>query len=431
MYRRLSCGGHPFFALPLPPGAIVIEPGRDAALSALAATRRILGQFQFRIAGTEECREASRAVSEHLVLHCTKVREESFTLHPRALWWLGRVMAVIAVAAAALPFIAGPAGAYAAAALTLLGIVYGVSQYVFYGTLFDGLFRSAVGVNVAGRIDPVGEVERQVVVVAHHDSPYIFSFLERFPWIAFPRFILAMAGYLGVAACSLIMAVRVAADLGVPAPAVPWISCGCALVAAQLFVMMSSRRSPGAGDNLNSSSMLAEVAAVFDPRGPEASRLSHTRLFLVSTDGEEIGQRGAIAFVKKHITELRALPTFVLNIDSVYFRKDLAVLTRDRNGTCGLSRAMVDDLCAIAAAQGVKLRRMPIPFGGGGTDAAAFAVAGIPATSIIAQPTGMFSRDHIYHTSKDVADSIEVEVVEAVLRLAAAYVRKVDCDGRR
>jgi aminopeptidase YwaD len=408
----------------------VAEPTRDAALSALSATARILERFRFRVAGSEECRAASRAVSEHLVPHCTKVREEYFTLHPRALWWLGRVLAVIAVAAAILPVVARPTGAYAAAILTVAGIVYGVSQYVLYTTLFDGFFPPAVGTNVVGRIDPVGDVGRQVVVVAHHDSPYIFSFLERFPRIAFPRFILAMAGYLGVAACSVIMAVHAAADLGAPAPAVPWIACGCGLVAAQLFVMMSHRRSPGAGDNLNSSSMLAEIAAVFNPRQSEAARLSHTRLFFLSTDGEEIGQRGAIAFVKKHIGELRALPTFVLNLDSIYFARDLAVLTRDRNGTCGLSRTMANDLCDLSTAQGIRLRRMPIPFGGGGTDAAAFAVAGIEAATIIAQPTGMFSRDHIYHTTRDVVENIEVEAVEAVLRLAAAYIRKVDCDGR-
>ena len=123
---------------------------------------------------------------------------------------------------------------------------------------------------------------------------------------------------------------------------------------------------------------------------------------------------------------MHATQTYVLNVDSVYYYKDLAVLTRDRNNTCKLSNAIVKDIIEVAAKNSLNMKRIPIPFGGGGTDAAAFAVAGIEATSIIAQPTGLIGNDHIYHTSKDIVETIEVDAVKATLELAIGYIRNID-----
>jgi Zn-dependent M28 family amino/carboxypeptidase len=172
--------------------------------------------------------------------------------------------------------------------------------------------------------------------------------------------------------------------------------------------------------------MVAAIAHYFHSERRNGLPLKHTRLILLSTDGEEIGQRGAIQYVQDHSSLLHATPTFVLNIDSVYHYRDLTVLTRDRNFTCRLSDSMVSDICMVARDHGLSLKRRPIPFGGGGTDAAAFAVAGIKATSIVGMPTGFISRDHLYHTSKDTVERIEVVAVRAVLEIASGYIRMVD-----
>lgn len=116
----------------------------------------------------------------------------------------------------------------------------------------------------------------------------------------------------------------------------------------------------------------------------------------------------------------------MLNFDSVYYHKDLAVLTRDRNFTCKLSKTMVRDIIKTAAENNLNLKRKTIPFGGGRTDAAAFAAAGVEATSIIAQPVGFFRNDHIYHTSKDIVENIDVDAVRAAIELATGYIRNID-----
>jgi Zn-dependent M28 family amino/carboxypeptidase len=205
-----------------------------------------------------------------------------------------------------------------------------------------------------------------------------------------------------------------------------WITLAGLPFALQLFFMMSSSSSPGAGDNLNSTSMVATIAQYFHSERSGGLPLKHTRLILLSTDGEEIGQRGAIQYVQSHYSELHTTRTFVFNIDSVYYLRNLTVLTRDRNFSCRLADSMISDICMVAGEQGLHLKRGPIPFGGGGTDAAAFAMAGIKATSIIGMPTGLISKDHLYHTSNDTVEHIEAAAVRAVLELATGYIRHVD-----
>jgi aminopeptidase YwaD len=397
------------------------------ALASLEMTKRLLIRDRYRLAGTAECRHAAQEIAETLKGSCDSIQEESFILHPKALWSLGRVIAIIYSVSAVLVILGGYF-VYAGCLLCLAGLTYGLSQYVFYGQLFDPLFKSAEGCNVVGVLEPIATVERQVIVVGHHDSPYIFNFLERFQKVAFLRFLLGMASFIWLCIYSVLLSIEQLSlkELRSAEGAPLWITSLGLIFALQLFFMMGRKPSPGAGDNLNSTSMNAQIAKYFKEERVGGVPLRHTRLVVLSTDGEEIGQRGAIEYVRRHSAELHATPTIVLNIDSVFYYKDLAVLTRDRNWSCKLSRSMVHDIREVAADRGLCLKTMGIPFGGGGTDAAAFATAGIETTSIIAQPAGLFSNDHLYHTSRDVVERIEIEAVRAVVEIAVGYLRKVD-----
>jgi aminopeptidase YwaD len=397
------------------------------ARASLATTKGILERHRYRAAGTPECRQAAHRITEALQKSCDSSQEETFTLRPKALWYLGRAIAVIYLTST-VSIMLGGSFVYVGCILCLIGFIYGLSQYVFYGRLFDPIFKSAEGCNVVGALEPTAAVERQVVLVGHHDSPYIFNFLERFQAIAFIRFLLGIVSFIWLSIYSVLLSIQ---QLAFKRPqsaqgAALWITVAGMMFTLQLFFMISRHPSPGAGDNLNATSMNAEVARYFRDERKKESPLRHTRLIILSTDGEEIGQRGAIEYVRRHFSELRAIPTYALNIDSVYYYKDLAVLSRDRNCTCKLSQTMVSALREVATENNLRVKTIPIPFGGGGTDAAAFAVAGIEATSLIAQPTGLVSREHLYHTSKDVVEGIDIEVVKAVLEITIGFVRKVD-----
>jgi len=400
---------------------------RRMAASALATTKSLLSRYRYRLAGSMECRQAAHEITGMLRSICDRCQEETFSLHPKALWYLGKVIAVIYVVAAVMSVFGGIL-IWIGALLCLIGLVYGLSQYVFYSRLFDPLFKRAEGCNVVGVLESVYPADRQVVLVSHHDSPYIFNFLERFQPIAFARFFLGMLSYafltlyLSLLSIKQLVLRHIEASHGVAL----WATALGALFAFQLFHMMSRRPSPGAGDNLNSTSMNIEVAKHFNRARSGVKALQHTRIVILSTDGEEIGQRGAMEYVRAHLSELRHMLTYVVNVDSVYYYKDLAVLTRDRNWSMKMSSNLVAAFVKIARQLKIPLRPVAIPFGGGGTDAAAFMAEGIMATGLIAQPIGAVRNDHLYHTSKDVVEEIEERAVEAILRLLVHYVEAVD-----
>ena len=397
------------------------------AESCLRMTKRLLQKYRYRLAGSEECRQAAHEIADTLRKSCDSIEEEGFTLHPKALWFVGRAIAVIYLLAALFAILGGYF-IYIGAFLCLLGLCYSLVQYVFYGRFFDRVFKSAGGCNVIGSLEPGDVARQQIVLVGHHDSPFIFSFLERFQSIAFIRFLLGMLSFVWLCAFSFTASVQQLLSGGHHAATgiAFWLTIAGLPCALQLFFMMSSKPSPGAGDNLNSTSILATIAEYFHSQRSNSSPLKHTGLIFLSTDGEEIGQRGAIQYVESHGTQLHTIPTLVLNIDSVFYLRDLTVFTRDRNFTCRLSDSMISDLCKVAGILNIALQRKALPFGGGGTDAGAFAVAGIQAASIVGMPSGIISKDHLYHTSKDTVEHIEPTAVRAVLELAVGYIKHVD-----
>ena len=69
---------------------------------------------------------------------------------------------------------------------------------------------------------------------------------------------------------------------------------------------------------------------------------------------------------------------------------------------------------------------MNMPFGGGSTDAAEFAKAGIPALSIIGLDTTFTSGNVPYHTNFDTVDKIEPEAVLACMQIVEQFILEID-----
>ena len=256
----------------------------------------------------------------------------------------------------------------------------------------------------------------------------VFSFLLHIQELAGIRLILAMVAYLFLTVLSIVAAVE--QMLGQSG----WLSrdvhllivfLGLAFV-VPLFFLIRRAPSPGAGDNLNACAMAVKIAEHFASRKQKGVSLKHTRLILLSTDGEEVGQRGALAYAERHKTDLLMIPTYVLNIDSVYNLEDLAVLTRDRNGTLPLSARMAKECCELGLDLGYSIKELPLPLGGGGTDAAAFARIGVETTTIIGIPTAWVSSGLVYHTPWDTVEHIQTAAVEAVLDISINYVLRKD-----
>lgn len=396
----------------------------------LRLTQSILDDGPVRLTGTPACRKAAERIRQELEKWSDTVSMEAFEVHPGSFLSFTKVLAVLYALSALLLFFGG-IGVYAAAALLAFGSFFALTQFVFYWETFDRLHRRATGYNVIARIDPTGEVKRQIIVAGHHDSAYVFNFLVRWQKLYVPRIASGLVMFALALVSSWAWVVHqlgTGADLPFAAAVRIAIAAGLALV-APLYFFKGNEGSPGAGDNLVASAIGIKLAELFGgSKKTGEPLLQHTRLIVLSTDSEEAGLRGARNYVKRHKEELLALPTFVFNIESLYRIDQLKLFSRDINGIVRLSHAMAEECRAHAADLGYRATVVPIPFGGGATDAAEFAKAGVCATTILAMNTDLIRDGLVYHTLDDTVDRIEPEAVEAVLKIACRYILGKDAE---
>jgi hypothetical protein len=308
----------------------------------------------------------------------------------------------------------------------LAGLVIGVAlmlfQFAFYIPVGDVLFPRRTGCNVEAVIEPAGRVERELVLSGHHDSaPVARIFSGPF------RKLYAVAIFLPYVFFFIEAGLLVSALAGGNPRSVAWLVvllAGLPAVAGY-FLMVSLRHgSPGAGDNLVASCLVARLGREIASRKGELLRT--TRLRIVSFDAEEAGLRGAAAYMRKHAPALREVPCFHLNFDSIYRLDCLKALTSDINGTVALSAKMVEDVVSCSHARGFRMGKFAMLFGAGGTDAAESARRGVASTTIIAMPTDIVRSELVYHTAEDTVAHIEPEAVEACLSIAEAYLEKLE-----
>jgi putative aminopeptidase FrvX len=189
---------------------------------------------------------------------------------------------------------------------------------------------------------------------------------------------------------------------------------------APMYGFMSRRGSPGASDNLIGCAIALQAAKAL--RG----ELRSTRLIVLFADGEEVGQKGARAFIRRNGKLLRDIPTSVINIDTIVDERDLTILDRDRNGLTPLSAGIAGGLKDVAADLGHRFAVKSMPLGGGGTDAGQFARAGIEAASIVGIPMDAFRGEILFHTSEDTPDRISRAAVAATIDVVREYLRRID-----
>jgi hypothetical protein len=135
-----------------------------------------------------------------------------------------------------------------------------------------------------------------------------------------------------------------------------------------------------------------------------------------------------MAYVSRHAQELAATKSYALCFDTLYKADKLIFFNNDMNLTTDLSDSMANDLTNIAKELGYGARVARMPWGGGSTDAAAFARGGIEATCMLAFDlnVGRLPKDLVYHTLKDTTNAIEPAMVEQAINVTIDYILKKD-----
>ncbi len=403
-----------------------MEPLRtdDSIISSIfALTERILEKRGTRVPGSQSAISAADDLLEYMEQFC-HVRKERFIMHPGSQFNIARVMGAAYILSLPL-LILGGVFCFIAAVLCVIAFAYGFVHFFLYGKLFDVFFRKKPGCNVVGEIEPSEAVKKQVIISGHQDSAHVFSFFSRFEKLAGIRLILAFAFFIFLMAAGIIGSLEMIFTGSADGLSGAYLITALAglLFTVPAINFISTKVSPGAGDNLNGSSIAIHLGKFF-AENKEYS-LKNTRLIILSTDGEEAGQRGAANYVKLHKDELKKVPTYLINIDSIYKQSELALMLRDRQGFTKLSKPLADICLDAAAALGYTPKKVTLPLGSG-TDAAPFARAGIAATSIITMSASMFDQGHVYHTLNDNIESIEHDAVRAVFDIAVNSIIRID-----
>lgn len=373
-----------------------------------------------RLAGSQSCLDAARDLKEKFEGVCDRSWLDAFTMNPDSFWFLPLVIVGTFTLSGVLQFLHLPA---IWSFLVLMGgLIFGLVQFIFLGGFFDPLFIRKRGQNVVGILEPRGAVRQQLVLCAHHDSALRCRFLERHQ-ILYPfRMIPAMLLYLLTFLVSILQILplprlqTLLSDL-----MVPLYICGAFFI-LPFSIFYRWEGTPGAGDNLLASVLLIRIADKIRQHGG----LERTRLILVSHDGEEVGMRGARAFLKQHRDLLESVPTDVLCIDSLHRFEDLTLLASDRNGTVGLSDQYNRLLSRIWRKQGYEVRTRKLPLGGGGTDAAVFADAGFQTASLIGISTDFIRQGLVYHTDQDDVAHLDDRIIDAGLDMLIETVLFMD-----
>jgi aminopeptidase YwaD len=397
----------------------------EAARDALRLTSGLIERHGPRVSGTEGCRGAALELEALLAESCDEAHSEPFGIHPGSLFAIGKVFALSYLVGAASLFPGSAPFLGIGLLAMLLGAAFCVAQFILYSDTFDRLFKKVEGRNIVGSIEPSGPALRQVILVAHHDSAPVYPFHERWPALYPLRLFLPIALF---ALCFLALCAAASVFLFTGRAPIqpPWVKLALALgtvLVAPMYWFISRRPSPGAGDDLIGCAIGIGVAALF---GGRAAKLEGTRLVVLLTDGEEVGQKGAKSFIAANRASMARARTTVIDVDSIYAYEELAIVLRDGNGLTRLSGDMARRLGAVAEERGHRPRMLSIPFGGGGTDAAQFARRGIESVGIVADSTALVRKEILFHTMKDLPGRISAKAVGAVIEIVGEYLLRED-----
>lgn len=391
----------------------------EVALDAIEMTGRIIDAHGSRIAGSEACLCTAEDLKKEYQKWCDRVFEINFDQFPGAFFCVPGVFAACYIAGGL--FWVAPHLTYCATAVLVLGLSYLTSQFIFMGSAFDRLFKKHSGKNVCGVIEPKKRPMQQILLSAHHDSAPICNFLRNHQKVYAYRvylpvffygyfFLYSMSGYFpafGFGANDLLHRIS-----------------GMMFVIGLLFItpmfwFFNAKGALGASDNLISCIIGIKVVETVRKL---SGRLDNTRIIVLSNDGEEIGLKGARAFVRESRGLIDECKTYVVNLDSICRYEDLTFLQSDLNGAVRLSARLADEGVAVASRLGYAVKKRKFPFGGGGTDAAPFAQAGVETTSIIGISTDFIRDGLVYHTANDTAKNLDPNAVEAAINIALNFI---------
>jgi len=334
---------------------------------------------------------------------CEDVKVEPCEVAPKAFYgWIYFTITFVLISIALFFFfpVAGIPLIAAGFAIVLL-------QFGVYKKLLDPLFKKKTSHNVTAIKKCTGEIKRRIIFNGHPDATWEWPVNYAFGGVGFEAHaIIVVVGALYYLVLSIMYVAQNGVAFAMPDLENPLIKAGLwgllfvPFTIGLYFMENYKLVVDGANDNLTGCYMGIAVLKYLKDAGIE---LENTEVGVILTGSEEIGLRGAKAWVDAHKNDFKDVPTFIYSFDTINEPKYLMANYRDLNGTVKSDAEVADLFFEAAQAVGVPCKKGWIPPLGGAVDAAAITQGGFRAAGV----TGLNHKlERYYHTRLDNVESL-------------------------
>jgi len=366
-----------------------------------------------RAPGSAQELKAQKLMAQELKKWSDEVDIEGFTVNRQAFMGFIPFTVASAVISVFLYWMYMPLKAFG---VTLLGIIPLLFEFGMYKQFCDPLFKGHPSHNVTAVRKPREEVKKRIYFVAHADSQYEWLLNYKLGGVGMKLILIpAVVGLFVTSGANFVMWV-VSRTINPNAIDMLFFRIvGIILIAfipffiAFLFFQSYTKSVPGANDNLSGCLCCMSVLKSLEEAG---IRFENTEVRVLLTGSEEAGLRGAKAYIKAHLEELKEKETVVIAVDTIRDIDDMAIYDRDLSGTVKHDKQVKELLKEAAKNCGMDLPYSSVYIGS--TDAAAFTQAKIKATGFAAMdPTP----PRYYHTRLDDVDMLVPEALKAGVQI--------------
>jgi len=360
-----------------------------------------------RLAGSEQEYEAHKYIAEEMKTCCDKVDIEEFKLAPEAFMSWVRIDGALILLSIVFAFLNL---AWVSVALTSVALVCLFCEFLMYWEFYDFLFPKATSHNAIGVRNASAEAKQRIIFSGHVDSSHEWTYTH----LGGKILLFGVGGY-GVVSMFyvLISSILIAAGVGSPElqETLKYIQLACVPGAiAVMFFVNFKRTVEGANDNLTGTMSSVAIMKYLEDNN---IRFENTEVVAMAAGSEESGLRGSRAYIKRHLDELKEIPTVFIGLETFRDYDSIAIYARDMTGTVKMDARV----CSLVKKAG-EYAGMDLPYSSvyvGASDGAAVQKLGIPAVTLAAMDPGP---PRYYHTRGDTADNMDLKTVEKCLDIA-------------
>lgn len=374
--------------------------------------RKICKTIGPRIAGSEQEHEAHKYIAEQMKTCCDEVAIEDFRLAPEAFMSWVRIDGALVILSVLFTFIGNLFDvnlAPVSLALTALALLFLFCEFLMYWEFYDFLFPKKTSHNTIGVRKASGEAKQRIIFSGHVDSSHEWTYTH----LGGAPLLFTVGGYgvvsmIFVLVSSILIAFNIAPEAH---DVLRYIQLACIPGGILVMFFVNFRRTvEGANDNLTGT---MSSVAIMKYLADNDIRFENTEVVAMAAGSEESGLRGSRSYIKRHMDELKEIPTVFIGLETFRDYDSIAIYARDMTGTV----KMDPRVCSLVK-KGGELAGMDLPYSSvyvGASDGAAVQKLGIPAVTLAAMNPGP---PRYYHTRGDTAENMDTKTVEKCLDIA-------------